>query len=373
MQRKKALWLMLFMLLIIVTSYAQQTLRPQTPDQIDIYNFDPLEDDDEDVTPYLEKATDYYQQGKFQQAAQYYLAYLAEEDDDADSWYNLACCYGLLGSPVEAAKYLKISYKKGYKDLDHISKDKDFDQVRTAKTFTMALDSLKVWSENEAGNKGKMGYFPIRQYGSYYLYLPQDYDAKKSYTLLIGMHGLGGVAHNFGGLWQYFKDKNIIYVVPEAPYAFPESKNSAFSWGPFVPMESKAMETSYGWVQSYVTGLAKKLQKKYNVKETWLLGFSQGAYFGYLLTLKNPDVFDGLVACGGGLKSENINNREFKKAKNLEVIISHGKQDRVVQYSESETAYNTLLQKKIPVTFIPFEGEHRVSKTALDAFLERIK
>jgi predicted esterase len=364
---------MLGLILLAVSFNGVLKAEPVNPEQIDIYSFDPLQQGTESVSGYPARAYEFYEQGNFQQAARYYLAYLASYPDDYESWYNLACCYGLLGSAKEAAHYLKIAYKKGYTDLDSISKDKDFDTVRGAKTFTLALDSLQIWQEKINDAKGEMRYFGIRQYIPYYIHLPKDYSADKQYTLLIGMHGFGGAANNFGYLWTQLKDENVIYVVPEAPYAFPENEKAMFSWTPFVERESKTSLTAFGWVNEYIPGLVKTLEKQYRIKQTWLLGFSQGAYLGYLLTINNPKVFDGLVACGGGLYTDVLNSKDYKKAKNLRVIISHGSQDNVVPYSESETAYNFLQQKGLKVQLDTFEGGHKVSKSALTAFLDIIR
>ena len=159
--------------------------------------FDPTEQVTTPTTNYRDKAYGFYQEGNFEQAARYYLAYLKNNPEDAGSWYNLSCCYGLLGGAKEAAKYLKIAYKKGFKDLNHIRMDKDFDSVKTAKTFTAALDSLQIWNEKEAFYKGKMEYFAVHQYIPYWIHLPKDFDAKKEYSLMIGLHGYGDVDHQF--------------------------------------------------------------------------------------------------------------------------------------------------------------------------------
>ena len=342
------------------------------PEKIDIYSFDPSEQASAPQTNYGQRAYEFYQEGKFDQAARYYLAHLSSNPDDATGLYNLSCCFGLLGEAKEAAKYLKIAFKKGFKDLDHIRRDKDFDQVRTAKTFTAAMDSLQIWSGKEALFKGRMEYFPIRQHIPYWVHLPQNYNPAKKYTLLIGLHGYGDAATRFSGLWRYLIDKDVIFVVPEAPYAFPENKNAAFSWTPFVDLKSKTAQTSNANLEKYIIELTKHLTKQYNVNQTWLLGFSQGAYTGYIISLTNPRYFNGLLACGGGLITDLLKNKDYKAARKLDIIISHGKQDRVVDYSEAEKAYAVLRSKGLAVSLHDFEGGHTVSPAVFDRFFEKI-
>ena len=178
---------------------------------------------------------------------------------------------------------------------------------------------------------------------------------------------------NFSGLWKYLVDENVILVIPEAPYAIPESKNAGFSWNPHTDMQSKTAETSYTMLDEYIIDLTRNLEKKYNIKQTWLLGFSQGAYMGYMLALKNPKLYDGLVACGGGLVTNVFKDKDYKKARKVKVIISHGKQDKVIDYAEAEKAYTVLKEKNLDVTLDSFEGGHSVSYTAFEEFLRRIK
>jgi len=100
-----------------------------------------------------------------------------------------------------------------------------------------------------------------------------------------------------------------------------------------------------------------------------LLGFSQGAYLGYLLSIKNPKVFDGLIACGGSLVTEAFKDKDYKKAKNLKIIISHGLQDKVVPYEESQKAFDLLKAKGLKVTLDSFEGAHSINKELLKTWL----
>jgi predicted esterase len=103
------------------------------------------------------------------------------------------------------------------------------------------------------------------------------------------------------------------------------------------------------------------------------MGFSQGAYFGYMLALKNPDEFNGLLACGGGLVTEVFTEKDYKKGKSVKVIISHGKQDNVVPFEEATKAYDILKAKGYDVTLQEFEGAHRVSPDGMKLMLDSLK
>lgn len=369
--------LFILILLVAVYCFAQENpaaeYEPLNPEQIDIYTFDPTSPVGDEVKAYSSIAYAAYGKGEYQKAAQYYLAYLKSYPDDALALYNLSCCYGLLDNANLAAKYLKQSYKAGFTNLEHIKKDTDFDKVKTNKTFSGVVDSIRIWSEKKAWYTGKIEYFGVKSYIPYWIHLPKDYDENKSYTLLIGMHGFGDKAYTFSTLWKYLEDYDVIFVVPEAPYAFTEGDKASFSWEPFIGRESKTAAKAFGLLDDYITDLAKDIQKKHKIKQTWLFGFSQGAYYGYMLALKNPKDFDGLIACGGGLVTEVFKEKDYKSSKKIKIIISHGTNDNVVAFTEGRKAYDVLKKKGLNVMLQSFEGGHTIDRKVFITFNEMLK
>jgi phospholipase/carboxylesterase len=373
MKGLKAAFITVLLMLITLICLAQETQSFTKPEDIDIYKFDPLQGNTVDSSQLVSKAYELYQKADYENAARYYLVYLQNAPDDATSWYNLSCCYGLLGNAEYAAKYLKIAYKKGFTDVGHVEQDTDFTKVKAEKDFVNAVDSLKTWNEKKAYYTGTMEYFKTEHFIPYWVHFPKNYDKTKPATLLIGLHGYGDKAYNFSYIWKYIEDANVIFVVPEAPYPFVEGNDAAFSWGPFAPMESKISQEAYDMVNDYILDLQKYMKSKYKIEQNWLMGFSQGAYFGYMLALKNPKEFDGLLACGGGLVTDVFKESDYKKAKNVTVIISHGKQDTMVPFEEATKAYDILKGKGFNVELQEFEGGHRVSPDGMKLFLDYIR
>lgn len=367
MKRRLSILLFLGSLLLVLAACAAQK-GLQTPESIDPYTFDPSQNKSGEA--YSAQAYTAYQKGDYEKAAKYYLAHLQTHADDNVSWYNLACSFGLLGKPEQAAKYLMQSYKAGYRDLDHIKADTDFTKVKSEPVFVAAMDSLQTWSDRRAFYQGEQKYLSTGVLMPYRLHLPNNYDPKKSYTLLIGLHGFGDKAQNFSQLWRYFEKEQVIFAVPEAPYPFTEGE-IGFSWNPFVEETDPQYMQGFSLLQGYVLGLQKELSGSYNIGQTWLLGFSQGAFNGYILALKNPAKFAGLLACGGGLMEQVLTDQEFEAARNLKIVISHGKQDPIVPFENAEKAMMTLGDKEFPNVWLDeFEGGHVVSPSVFKQWLQ---
>lgn len=341
------------------------------PEDIDPYTYDPLEK----VSPdgdYALQAQAAYNEGEYEMAARYYLAHLRDHRDDPTSLYNLACCYGLLGRDELAAKYLKRSYQAGFTYLEHIRQDPDFSKVRETESFAAAMDSLQTWAQRKAKYEGKQEYLQISQLIPCRLLLPEDYDPDKEYTLLIGLHGYGDKATSFSRLWHYLEEGDLIFAVPEAPYPFMEGQ-IGFSWTPQIPEDDPRAEQAFELMSEYIFQLIEQLESAHKIGETWILGFSQGAFIGYPLALRNPETIDGLVACGGGLMVD-LQDDVYAAAKGLKIIISHGKDDRVIPFSEALDARGFLEEKGFKdIRWDEFEGGHTVSPSAIEAFLEWIK
>ncbi len=355
------------MLLLFVFSALSAVPLALSPEQIDIYSFEP--GSKPESASYSAEATTAYNAGDYEKAAKYYFAYLQGKPDDATAWYNLSCCFGLLNKPEFAAKYLMRAYKAGFTDLEHINADTDFTSVRTNPVFVATVDSLSTFNARKNSLRGEMRYLPAQALMPYYLHLPKNFDAKKEYPLVIGLHGYGDAAVKFSALWRYLEQAEVIFVVPEAQYPFQEG-NIGFSWQPETEYLSKESMQAYELMTGYLQDLQDKLAEDYHISQTWLAGFSQGAYMGYMLALKTPNRYTGLLACGGGLVLEALSDVDYKAAKNLKIIISHGNTDKVVPFTEGQKAYQFLTEKGVNDLYLDeFSGGHTVSPNAISKML----
>ncbi len=67
----------------------------------------------------------------------------ALESAPDDTYYNAACLYSLVGDKENALKYLRLALEGGYENFNHISRDKDLDNVRSEKEFEALINEFK--------------------------------------------------------------------------------------------------------------------------------------------------------------------------------------------------------------------------------------
>ncbi|MDZ4182747.1 MAG: alpha/beta hydrolase-fold protein, partial [Candidatus Cloacimonadaceae bacterium] len=310
--------------------------------RIDPYDQRTLAEIGKPSTALLTAANANYQGGDYEEAARNYIAYLKAVPSDANALYNLACCYGLLGREDLAAQVLVQAYKAGFEDVEHIMKDPDFDPVRKGERFIAATDSINAWSERKQKAAGEVRYYSIQSYLPYRIYLPENYDPRREYPLLVGLHGFGDKAINFGYLYTAIKDKELIMIVPEAPFVIPFNKETGYSWSPLENRDHPIWEPSYTQLESAILKLVREVKSEHRTGKTLLMGFSQGCAYTYLIGLNNPGAFDALLAFGGWLETEVLTDDILAAAKDTSVFIVHGTSDRVIGFNAAEAAYARL-------------------------------
>ena len=230
--------------------------------------------------------------------------------------------------------------------------------------------SLAQESESEKGEIDKL-YFQSSALFQCLIQLPEDFDKDKSYNLVIGMHGGGSTPENLINLWEGNEEIDFIYAVPQAPYSWLIDKNIGYDWSLWPSGKPELMERASNIIVDYIADLINFLNQKYKIKESYLLGFSQGAIFSYIAGIKNYSLFDGLIIFSGpGLlkplvspfAEKQITNwlaaESIETANSLQVILVHGKNDQRVKYELGIQSRDILKSYNYDLIFIEFDGGH---------------
>jgi phospholipase/carboxylesterase len=313
----------------------------------------------------LQKAAfDAYNKSEYEKAAEGYLAYLKYDIRDSASIYNLACCYGLLGNDKLAADYLARAVRAGFTDFGHIKVDPDFDKVRDKDSFKEVLKDIDTMLADEKKETGDVVLVESPSLLKCRVHLPENYDPKKSYPLVVGLHGFGSNPEQFIRIWRKFGLVDFILATPQGPYPVAQGSEIGYSWLTNDAESEKTAQKSMEISEDYVKNVVINLHKKYKVSDTYLLGFSQGAGLSYQAGIRNYELFKGIICFGGNLNTKWLGEEAFEKAKGLKVFIAHGTNDRVIGIDNAIKANDYLKSHGFDVTFYKFEGGHQVPEDA---------
>ena len=351
---------------------AQETQQAQAQPDFSalVEGIDPMQADagdflDTDITALAKKANELYQGGSYEEAAKYFLALLRYNISDGGAIYNLACCYGLMGDGALAAKYLKRAAKAGMEDVGWVKNDSDFAKVRETPEFAEAIAAMEeeIAKKNaDAGNVmqvSSVGFYPCR------VFLPPGFDAAKSHTLILGLHGYGDNPDNFIKLHKRMGDPNLIFASLQAQYPFQDGKDIGYSWLMGNEGDAELYNNTRIAAVGHVACAIAALKAKYKVDKVYLLGFSQGCAMAYYAGFAHPELVRGIICFGGWLDTEGIMPEWRAEAKGLRVFIAHGTKDPVVEYKNGEDARDLLIAEGFDVTFASFDGAHAVPEAPL--------
>jgi len=334
--------------------------RPEEIDPLKPEVFDFL---DTDLSVHAQKARRAYAKGDYERAAQEYLFILSHDFKDARAMYNLACCYGRLEEADRAAQMLLRAVRAGYRNLQRIREDADFDAVRDHNGFTATLAHIEEWIEGLGRTvlvKGEKA-APCR------IRVPDDFDDRRSYPLLVALHGNGGCAEDFVRLYDHIANPGFILAVPEGLYetAVPTgSRQKHFSWE--VLYRDEAL---WKWADpltlNYILNVVDGVSAQYSVDGVYVLGFSQGAAYAYMTGMLHSERFDGMVVISGILPKTDtsyamLSDSAIAAAAHLPVFIAHSREDRTLEYEQGVWAKQRLEKQGYDVTFFDYRGGHAI-------------
>ena len=187
---------------------------------------------------------------------------------------------------------------------------------------------------------------------------------------VVFIHGWGGNKNSFIPFIKNVKISNVEWFLPEAPYlvkdAPPLSDEDMFdndedkkSWT--YKKEDGQWEISEP-VKMFEDFLDKEVFKKYNSRDVYFMGFSQGAAVCYehIIGIKKP--LGGVFPMGGFLfKDSKKIKRVSEVNQNTPIIIGHGIKDDIIPIEKSKIAYNQLLEEGANVKFYEYSGGHKIS------------
>lgn len=194
-------------------------------------------------------------------------------------------------------------------------------QIAFAVLFTLGsltISELKPYYRQEEGEKTKVA---VEKYGSeYWLVLPPKYDEKKTYPLLITLHGWGG--KNWLSPWEK----------PCAEYDFilasPKSINKEGKWNAW--HKKSDFEKDGEYLKYVVDEICKK--HKVNDKKIYMAGFSGGGFAAGSFGLAYHKLFGAIIVGGAGIQKVE-GEVDFSNAKGKLFFLGVGEKDQHITFT----------------------------------------
>lgn len=137
-------------------------------------------------------------------------------------------------------------------------------------------------------------------------------------------------------------------LLPAGPYPHEVRSGGAFrighAWYLYDGGLDRFRETvdrSEGWL---LQGIARaEAERGWNPSRRVLVGYSQGAYFAYVVALHHQDIFSHLIAVAGRLKEEFL-IEALERGGALHTLVVHGEADRAVDPGAALRSHRRLLE-----------------------------
>ena len=190
---------------------------------------------------------------------------------------------------------------------------------------TEELATVDARTTNDDVRTGFMHHKPAATRAAYSTYVPESYDPKQSWPLVIALHGSHGSGAEYLLTWLR-PAKRHGYIVLS-----PKSLDSTWS-----------IEQPSDDIRSILVML-KEVAEAYsiNMDRIFVSGLSDGGTFSYALGLHCPNLFAGIAPIAAALP----HRYPLDRAKNLPVLLVHGAQDSIFPVTIARAAYTQFKGK----------------------------
>ena len=192
--------------------------------------------------------------------------------------------------------------------------------------------------------------------------------------LIILLHGLGSNEEDLLSLADKLPE-NYLIVSARAPIVLAPG---SYAWyqvelaggKPTINFEEE--EAARNVLIQFITDLKKDL--KFNQKEVYLCGFSQGAIMSYSVGLTRPDLVKGIAILSGRLLDEVkpmiVSGEQLQK---LKIFISHGTNDQTISVQYAQSGWEYIKSLGIVATYKEYEESHGINNLMIQDLVEWLK
>lgn len=191
------------------------------------------------------------------------------------------------------------------------------------------------------------------------LYLPDSYEPRFAYPLLIWLHGDGANEHELQRVMPQISNQNYIGVAFRGTSDDGRSAPGAFHW----ERGEEQLLALAEEIDETLTELRRFL--RVNPQRIYLAGFDGGARVALELLLNYPERYSGAAAFGGAIPATQGFARRFRMLSSRRALLGYGRQDRVAAAQHAVRGSRRLERTGLQVETRAYEAGHELTPEML--------
>lgn len=192
------------------------------------------------------------------------------------------------------------------------------------------------------------------------LFLPQAYEPRYPYPLLVFLHGYGETETQWIDAVPSLSRRNYICIGLRGTIPVPKKdEKPGYSWG-----RDRRCDSA---IEDYVMTAIRDTMRVCHIhsERIYLAGICEGSSIAYRLGLTFADQFAGVIALNGWLPQAPLPVCHWRRQNRLRVFIGHGAENEKVPLHRSEEAHKLLYAAGLPVTHRSYPCDHNLHPSML--------
>lgn len=171
------------------------------------------------------------------------------------------------------------------------------------------------------------------------LFVPESYQPKKSYALIVCLHGFGFTGEEYLERWRTRLGDEYLLACP------------TYSSGAWFTRQAEEL----------VSATIREVQRRYHIDpdRVFLTGMSNGGIGAWLIGMHHAPLFAGIAPMASGL--DDVLMPFLANLRNTPIYIIHGAQDQVMPVHLSRTIAKQLDALGYPYVYREHEREHPIA------------
>jgi len=194
---------------------------------------------------------------------------------------------------------------------------------------------------------------------------PDGYDTKRSYPMVVLLHGFGSHMGDLAGLTPVIDRENYLYICPNAPISVDIGGGiSGYAWAPIG--ETFTVEEHHA--EELLAGLFDEVIEEYGIEPgaAVLGGFSQGAMMTYRNGLIAPEQFSGLAVLSGSVREPDQLRVRLPDDRDQAIFVAHGVADSMIDVEEARKARRFLEDEGYLPLYKEYPMGHEINQSVLN-------